>query len=188
MRPRPSGQLVQVSEHLGGSSFPSGHAIFAATYATLLVLCIGGKYLRRRGLIATAAAGVAVALAFGIARIVSGGHWPSDVLGVDLLAGAWISPLVSVRFIVAPVLKWLMARMGYLSSALSYVLLALFAADIGLSASGFTASTGSASQPAFGGGLIATLEGIGLLYVIGAGVVVVGLGQLLDAVQAPFIH
>ena len=81
-----------------------------------------------------------------------------------------------------------MARMGYLSSAFSYVLLALFAADVGLSASGFTASTGSASQPPFGASLIATLEGIGLLYVIGAGVVVVGLGQLLDAVQAPFIH
>src|SRR3989442_7284656 len=31
-RPRPSGQLVQVSEHLAGGSFPSGHATFAATY------------------------------------------------------------------------------------------------------------------------------------------------------------
>jgi membrane-associated phospholipid phosphatase len=107
MRPRPSAQLVQVSEHLGGTSFPSGHATFAATYATLLVLCLGGRYLHRRGLVVAAAAGATVVIIFSVARVVTGGHWPSDVLGGLLLAGGWISTLLSVRVLGDPVLKYL---------------------------------------------------------------------------------
>jgi membrane-associated phospholipid phosphatase len=106
-RPRPSGQLVQVSEHLAGNSFPSGHATFAATYATLLVLCVGGKYLKRPALFAAAAAGALVVLVFSVARIVTGGHWPSDVLGGLLLAGGWMTTLLSIRFIGDRVIRWL---------------------------------------------------------------------------------
>jgi membrane-associated phospholipid phosphatase len=304
MRPRPSDQVVQVSEHLGGTSFPSGHATFAATYATLLVLCLGGRYLHRRGLIVAAAAGAAVVLVFSISRVVTGGHWPSDVLGGLLLAGGWISMLLSVRFVGDPVLRYLgrpedawqarhpnqpytlparlrlrrrtlytpavqtlerfgfivravvwglmgifaiaavfrlsrtidlygavtlmetnafrlpiallatiglggyalwgyvrafadplqrgtdangvMARMGFLWSAISYTLLALFAADVGLS--GAQSAGDSASQALFTASVVAALEGIGLLYVIGVLIVAVGLGQLLDAWRAPFTH
>jgi membrane-associated phospholipid phosphatase len=49
--------------------------------ATLLVLCVGGRYLRRCGLIMTAAAGAVVVIVFSLARVVTGAHWPSDVLG-----------------------------------------------------------------------------------------------------------
>jgi membrane-associated phospholipid phosphatase len=304
MRPRPSAQLVQVSEHLGGTSFPSGHATFAATYATLLVLCIGGRYLHRRGLIVAAAAGAAVVIIFSVARVVTGGHWPSDVLGGLLLAGGWISTVLSVRVLGDPVLKYLgrpedawyvrhpgqpytirarlglrrrtlytpavqtlerfgfivravvwglmgifaiaavfrlsrtidlygavtlmetnafrlpiallatiglggyalwgyvrtfadpllrgsdlngvVARMGFLWSAISYTLLALFAADVGLS--GAQSAGGSASQALATASLVAALEGIGILFVIGVVILVVGLGQLLDAWRAPFTH
>jgi membrane-associated phospholipid phosphatase len=106
-RPRPSGQLVQVSEQLAGNSFPSGHATFAATYAALLVLCVGGKYLRRRAVLASAVAGALVVLVFSVARIVTGGHWPSDVLGGLLLAGGWMTTLLSLRLIGDPVVRWL---------------------------------------------------------------------------------
>jgi membrane-associated phospholipid phosphatase len=304
MRPRPSAQLVQVSEHLGGGSFPSGHATFAATYATVLVLCVGSRYLHRRGLIVAAAAGAAITVTFCVARIVTGGHWPSDVLGSLMLAGGWILTLLSVRFISAPVLghlgdpegawmarhpnqpytlkarlrirrrtfytpavqslerfgfivravvwglmgifaiaavfrlsrtidlygavtlmetnafrvpvallatiglggyalwgyvrafadplqrgtgaKGLVARMGFLWSAISYTLLALFAADIGLS--GAQSAGGSGAQEFSTASLIAAFEGIGILYVLGLVIVVVGLGQFLDAWQAPFTH
>lgn len=303
-RPRPSAQLVQVSEHLGGTSFPSGHATFAATYAAVLVLCVGGKYLHRRGLLISAAVAAAVVLAFSVARIVTGGHWPSDVLGGLLLAGGWISTLLSVRRLSDPVLRHLgepeeswkarhpnlpytlearlrvrkhvlyipviqalerlgfivrgvvwglmgvfaiaavfhlsktidlygsiavlesnafraplaflatlglagyalwgfvrtfadplqrgtdpngiMARTGFLWSALSYTLLALFAADVGLS--GAASAGDSAAQTLFIASLVAAFEGIGLLYVIGTLIVLVGLGQLLDAWRAPFKH
>jgi membrane-associated phospholipid phosphatase len=304
MRPRPSAQLVQVSEHLGGSSFPSGHATFAATYATLLVLCVGGRYLRRRGLIVAAAGGAVVVVTFSVARVVTGGHWPSDVLGGLLLAAGWILMLLSIRLISGPVLahlgdpegRWqavhpnqpytlktrlrlrrrtlytpavqtferfgfvvravlwglmgifaiaavfglgrtidlagaitvmetnsfrlpiallatiglggyalwgyvrafadplqrgtdangLVARMGFLWSAISYTLLALFAVDLGLS--GRQSAGGSPSLALPIAGPVAALEGIGILYVLGLAIIVVGLGQFLDAWRAPFTH
>lgn len=106
-RPRPSPGLVHVTEHLGAHSFPSGHAVFAVTYATLLVLCIGGKYLRRRPLIAVSILAAVVVAFMSIARLATGGHWPTDVYGGLLLAGGWILVLLSVRPIGNPVLAWL---------------------------------------------------------------------------------
>jgi membrane-associated phospholipid phosphatase len=106
-RPRPSGALVQVTEHLGGHSFPSGHAVFALTYVSLLVLCVGGKYLPRRWLYAAAVAGAAVVLFMSAARLATGGHWPTDVYGSLLLGGGWLLLLLSFRPIGNPVLAWL---------------------------------------------------------------------------------
>jgi membrane-associated phospholipid phosphatase len=301
-RPRPSPDLVRVTEHLGGSSFPSGHATFAATYVTLLVLCVGGKYLKGRGVTIAAAVGAVVVIAFSVARIVTGGHWPSDVLGGLLLTAGWMSTLLSIRFIGDPVLRWfgdpegawnarhpslpygwesrrrivrralytpsaqaferfgfvvrgllwglmgafaiaavfkwskaidlygavavleanafraplaflatvglagyalwgwfraigdplqrgndvngIIARAGCLSSAVSYTLLALFAAQVGFA--GPAAAEHSASQAIVVATLVAAFEGVGLVFVISAFLIVVGLGQLLDAWRAPF--
>lgn len=301
-RPRPSPQLVEVTEHLGGSSFPSGHATFAATYVTLLVLCVAGKYMKRRGVTAAALVGALVVLAFSIARIVTGGHWPSDVLGGLLLTAGWMSTLLSIRFIGDPVLRWfgdpegawnarhpslpygwesrrrivrralytpaaqaferfgfvvrgliwglmgafaiaavfkwsraidlygavtvlesnpfrvplaflatiglagyalwgwfraiadplqrgkdvngIIARVGFLSSAVSYTLLALFAAQVGFA--GPAAAGHSASQALLVATVVAAFEGVGLVFVISAFLIVIGLGQLLDAWRAPF--
>jgi membrane-associated phospholipid phosphatase len=106
-RPRPSAALVQVTEHLGGHSFPSGHAIFVLTYATLLVLCVGGKYLAGPRLIVAAAMGAAAVVFMSVARLATGGHWPTDVYGGLLLAGGWMLVLLSVGPIGRPVLAWL---------------------------------------------------------------------------------
>ena len=106
-RPRPAPDLVQVTEHLGAHSFPSGHAVFAATYASVIVLCVAGKYLHRRGLIAAGVAGVGVVLLMSVARLATGGHWPSDVYGGWLLAGGWMTLLLSFRPVGSPVLAWL---------------------------------------------------------------------------------
>jgi hypothetical protein len=80
----------------------------------------------------------------------------------------------------------LVARMGFLWSAISYTLLALFAADLGLS--GRQSAGGSPSLALPLAGLVAALEGIGILYVLGLAIIVVGLGQFLDAWRAPFTH
>ena len=106
-RPRPTPELVRVTEHLGANSFPSGHAVFALTYATLIVLVVGGKYLSRRQLAVAAALGLAVVVFISLARLATGGHWPSDVYGGLLLSGGWLLVLLSVRPIGNPVLAWL---------------------------------------------------------------------------------
>ena len=82
--PRPNSSLVQVSEQASGFGFPSGHTM-GTTALALVLLYVATKLL---------AAGVTrrlvqstllfVPLMTGIARIETGAHWPSDVLG------AWI--------------------------------------------------------------------------------------------------
>ena len=106
-RPRPSPDLVQVTEHLGAHSFPSGHAVFALTYVALILFCVGGKYLGRRGLIAAGVLAGMVVLLISVARLATGGHWPTDVYGGWLLAGGWIMLLLSFRPVASPVLAWL---------------------------------------------------------------------------------
>jgi hypothetical protein len=49
---------------------------------------------------------IAIAFIFSVARIVTGGHWPSDVLGGLLLAGGWMTTLLSIRFIGDRVIRW----------------------------------------------------------------------------------
>jgi len=98
LRPRPTtAQVLQVTEHPGASSFPSGHTIFVITLMTVLMLCLGYRFLpkwaRPIGWVLVAA----TAVACGIARIDTGAHWPTDVVGAALIAVAWLSLLVSVR-------------------------------------------------------------------------------------------
>jgi len=79
-RPRPTADLVKVTEHLGGYGYPSGHAAFFFTFSVLLVLCLGRRYLPPRGIaVAFAAAGL-VTFDACLARIYVGAHWPSDVV------------------------------------------------------------------------------------------------------------
>jgi membrane-associated phospholipid phosphatase len=105
LRPRPTvQQVLQVTEHPGASSFPSGHTIFVATVSSLLMLCLGYRYLpgwaRPLGWLGVAAA----VFAAGISRIYVGAHWPSDVLAGLLIVAAWLSLVVSVRWISDPAL------------------------------------------------------------------------------------
>jgi membrane-associated phospholipid phosphatase len=99
-RPRPTvGQILRVTEHPGSTSFPSGHLIFITISAAVLMLCLGYRYLPRwaRPMGWAVVAGVVVAA--GLDRIYVGAHWPSDVLAGMLIAVAWLSLVVSVRWI-----------------------------------------------------------------------------------------
>ncbi len=98
VRARPTAPpVLHVYEHPGASSYPSGHSMFIVTLTVVLMLCLGYRYLplRLRPL-GWAIVGLIV-LANGIARIYTGAHWPSDVVGGVLIAAAWLAILASVR-------------------------------------------------------------------------------------------
>ncbi len=85
-RERPPG--LAVVDLVTQASFPSGHATRATiTLAVLLLIWRGPRAWRT--LAGFLAAGGA--LLMGVARILSGEHWPTDVLGAYLLAGIVIA-------------------------------------------------------------------------------------------------
>jgi membrane-associated phospholipid phosphatase len=66
------------------ASWPSGHSTAAMALALAAVLCAPA---RLRPAIATAGAGLAVAVGYSV--VATGMHYPSDVLGGFLMAAAW---------------------------------------------------------------------------------------------------
>lgn len=100
MRPRPTtSQVLQVTEHPGASSFPSGHTIFICTIVAVLVVCLGYRFVRGRARTWLWLAGAAVVAGNALDRIDSGAHWPSDVLAAILIATSWLC----IWFAVPPV-------------------------------------------------------------------------------------
>lgn len=90
-RPRPPGVAVQ--DLVTQASFPSGHATRAAITAALLVILLArGSGTRAIGAIAA----IVLAGLMGAARVVSGEHWPTDVLGAWLLSAAVIAAVLVV--------------------------------------------------------------------------------------------
>ena len=104
-RPRPlAGQILRVTEHPGSTSFPSGHLIFITISVTVLMLCIGHRYLPGWARPIGWALVAAMVLAVGLDRISVGAHWPSDVVAGILIATSWMALVVSIRWISDPAL------------------------------------------------------------------------------------
>lgn len=104
IRARPTtARVMHVTEHPSASSFPSGHTIFIVTVVTVLMVCLGYRYLR--GWARTAGWVVAALIVGGnaIDRIYTGAHWPSDVLGAILIAVAWLALVASLPWTSARV-------------------------------------------------------------------------------------
>jgi undecaprenyl-diphosphatase len=96
-RPRPAGSGT-VGDFITVASFPSGHTVRAVVIAALLVAAFAPRFGAARWLAIAAAA--AFAGLVGLARIASGEHWPTDVLGGVFLGASWacISLIVGERF------------------------------------------------------------------------------------------
>lgn len=86
-RKRPT--ILAHLEHVASTSFPSGHAMAAASlYLTLAFVASRNRRLRdRRGALVTGAG--ALATSIGATRVYLGVHWPTDVLGGLALGTAW---------------------------------------------------------------------------------------------------
>jgi membrane-associated phospholipid phosphatase len=94
--PRPAAVLAAADLHLVGQrlslrAMPSGHAMTALAVITVLFLA-GGPFWRRPAIVV---AGAIVAAAIGVSRVVSGAHWPADVVAGAALG--WATGCVSVH-------------------------------------------------------------------------------------------
>ncbi len=104
-RPRPTtSQVLRVTEHPGASSYPSGHTIFIVTVTVVLLLGLGHRFLPRWGRVAGWVVVLLLIAANAVARMYTGAHWPTDVLGGILIAVAWLTFLVSFRWVSGRVL------------------------------------------------------------------------------------
>jgi undecaprenyl-diphosphatase len=95
-RPRPPVELVHVEHQISNSTFPAGHVLNFTTFAGFLAYLAWvhmAPTWRRTALVTMLAVMIAL---MGLARIDSGEHWTSDVLGGYLLGSLWL--IVTIRF------------------------------------------------------------------------------------------
>lgn len=88
--PRPSGAAA--ADLVQTASFPSGHVIRAVVTLGLLFALLAWR--RPHWRLPAVLAITAYLLLLGLARVASGEHWPSDVLGGYLMGGFWLEILL----------------------------------------------------------------------------------------------
>jgi membrane-associated phospholipid phosphatase len=89
-RPRPPAG-VGIDAFVTTASYPSGHTVRAVLMGGLIVAAFAWQGRRGGVRFVATLAGLAFAALVGLARIASGQHWPTDVIGGLLLGGAWLT-------------------------------------------------------------------------------------------------
>jgi membrane-associated phospholipid phosphatase len=95
-RPRPSSTLLAVAGTPSGFSFPSTFVtLYSVTFGGLLLVALrAARSPARSTVLAVCAAALLVA---GLARVVPGAHWPSDVLGTYAICLSWLHAALAMR-------------------------------------------------------------------------------------------
>lgn len=79
--PRPSAELVRITEHASGLGFPSGH-VLGATLLYGALFYLAPRVVPQRGMrLAVQTVALVMIVLTGVSRVYVGAHWPSDVLG-----------------------------------------------------------------------------------------------------------
>ncbi|MEE8422690.1 MAG: phosphatase PAP2 family protein [Dehalococcoidia bacterium] len=89
-RPRPTEDLISITEIGDGFAFPSGHMTLGmAVYGTVAIIALTRLEPGWRRNAILGASGVILILS-AISRPAFGAHWPSDALGGVLMGGIWL--------------------------------------------------------------------------------------------------
>lgn len=101
-RPRPSADLVKISDDAANFSFPSGHVVATTALFGLLFFLLPALVPWRPACRLLQACCLLAVAAAGPARVYVGVHWPSDVLGGYLLALLFLAPVFVVYRALRP--------------------------------------------------------------------------------------
>jgi undecaprenyl-diphosphatase len=79
---------------IGGYSFPSGHAMNAFSFYSILAFLLWRHVPTRMGGIAVIFISTLMIFAIGLSRVYLGVHYPSDIIGGFLASGLWTAAVI----------------------------------------------------------------------------------------------
>jgi membrane-associated phospholipid phosphatase len=98
--PRPTDDLVTLTDQWDSTGYPSGHALTAATMALGLAVIAWRRIPSRKIALGSIAVLVVLMLLIGWARIWSGAHWMTDVIGGYAFGLAFVPAATAVPSLI----------------------------------------------------------------------------------------